>query len=181
MLTGPDLGHGHAWPPDRSPFLFETGMPGVFAAGDVRHGSAKRVASAVGEGSVAIQLLHRLFAADRLEPSGRPKEPRPTAGRVARSLTSRRPSASAARFSISSGADILDVARHAPAMTPGVLEHPQAVAVELVRDGAAAPWLRGQRALEHVVHVLHIDVQEDRGPPTVAARGRRLRGSRRRA
>ncbi len=49
-------------------------MPGVFAAGDVRHGSVKRVASAVGEGSVAIQLLHGLFAADRLHPRGRPKE-----------------------------------------------------------------------------------------------------------
>ena len=50
-------------------------MPGVFAAGDVRHGSVKRVASAVGEGSVAIQLLHRLFAADRLHPRGRLKQP----------------------------------------------------------------------------------------------------------
>jgi thioredoxin reductase (NADPH) len=50
-------------------------MPRVFAAGDVRHGSAKRVASAVGEGSVAVQLLHNLFAADRLHPRGRPKEP----------------------------------------------------------------------------------------------------------
>jgi thioredoxin reductase (NADPH) len=50
-------------------------MPGVFAAGDARHGSVKRVASAVGEGSIAIQLLHRLFAADRLQPRGRPEEP----------------------------------------------------------------------------------------------------------
>ena len=56
------------WPLDRGPFLFETSMPGVFAAGDVRHGSVKRVASAVGEGSVAIQLLHQLFAADQLAP-----------------------------------------------------------------------------------------------------------------
>jgi len=40
----------------------------VFAAGDVRHASAKRVASAVGEGSVAVQLLHNLFAADRMHP-----------------------------------------------------------------------------------------------------------------
>ena len=67
VLTGSDIGDGHAWQADRTPFLFESGMPGVLAAGDVRHGSAKRVASAVGEGSVAIQLLHRLFAADRLE------------------------------------------------------------------------------------------------------------------
>ena len=55
-------------------------MPGVFAAGDVRHGSIKRVASAVGEGSVAIQLLHRLFAAERLHPRGRPQEPEVAVG-----------------------------------------------------------------------------------------------------
>ena len=73
VLTGPDL-PDNGWPLDRSPFLLETGMPGVFAAGDVRHGSVKRVASAVGEGSAAIQLLHRLFAADHLHPRGRPKE-----------------------------------------------------------------------------------------------------------
>ena len=41
-------------------------MPGVFAAGDVRHGSMKRVASAVGEGSMAIKLIHELFAAEQL-------------------------------------------------------------------------------------------------------------------
>ena len=68
VLTGPDL--REAWPLDRSPFLLETSMPGVFAAGDARHGSVKRVASAVGEGSVAIQLVHGLFAADRLHPRG---------------------------------------------------------------------------------------------------------------
>jgi thioredoxin reductase (NADPH) len=81
VLTGTDL-PDNAWPLDRSPFLLETGMPGVFAAGDVRHGSVKRVASAVGEGSAAIQLLHRLFAADRLHPRGRPKDP----GEMARDL-----------------------------------------------------------------------------------------------
>ena len=48
-------------------------MPGVLAAGDARHGSVKRVASAVGEGSMAIQFLHGLFAADGLERHG----PRP--------------------------------------------------------------------------------------------------------
>jgi thioredoxin reductase (NADPH) len=74
ILTGTDL-PDNVWPLDRNPFLLETGMPGVFAAGDVRHGSVKRVASAVGEGSAAIQLLHRLFAADRLHPRGRPQEP----------------------------------------------------------------------------------------------------------
>ncbi|HYM57589.1 MAG TPA: FAD-dependent oxidoreductase [Solirubrobacteraceae bacterium] len=81
VLTGTDLRDDHAWPLDRSPFLLETSMPGVFAAGDVRHGSVKRVASAVGEGSVAIQLLHRLFAADRLHPRGHPKEPAVVIGR----------------------------------------------------------------------------------------------------
>jgi thioredoxin reductase (NADPH) len=81
VLTGTDLRDGPAWPLDRSPFLLETSMPGVFAAGDVRQGSVKRVASAVGEGSVAIQLLHRLFAADRLHPRGRPKEPAVAIGR----------------------------------------------------------------------------------------------------
>jgi thioredoxin reductase (NADPH) len=75
VLTGTDLRGDRTWPLARSPFLLETSMPGVFAAGDVRHGSAKRVASAVGEGSVAVQLLHSLFAAGRLHPRGRPKEP----------------------------------------------------------------------------------------------------------
>jgi thioredoxin reductase (NADPH) len=46
------------WPLERQPMLLETSMPGVFAAGDVRHGSVKRVASAVGEGSIAIPLIH---------------------------------------------------------------------------------------------------------------------------
>lgn len=75
VLTGTDLRGDDAWPLDRSPFLLETSMPGLFAAGDVRHGSIKRVASAVGEGSVAIQLLHRMFVADGMHPRGRPKEP----------------------------------------------------------------------------------------------------------
>ena len=81
VLTGADLRGDDAWPLDRSPFLLETSMPGLFAAGDVRHGSVKRVASAVGEGSVAIQLLHRMFAADGLHPRGRPKEPAVVLGR----------------------------------------------------------------------------------------------------
>ena len=66
VLTGADLRDDRDWPLERSPFPLETSMPGVFAAGDVRHGSVKRVASAVGEGSVAIELLHELFSADRL-------------------------------------------------------------------------------------------------------------------
>jgi thioredoxin reductase (NADPH) len=62
LLTGPDLLQGGrpppGWPPDRLPLPLETSLPGVFAAGDVRHRSIKRVASAVGEGSIAIQLVH---------------------------------------------------------------------------------------------------------------------------
>jgi thioredoxin reductase (NADPH) len=68
LLTGPELTAEHGWPLERDPSLLETSMPGVFASGDVRHGSTKRVASAVGEGSIAIQLIHGLLAAD--EPVG---------------------------------------------------------------------------------------------------------------
>ena len=61
ILTGPDLlDYTHArWPLDRAPLPLETSLPGVFAAGDVRRGSVKRVASAVGEGAVTIPLVHR--------------------------------------------------------------------------------------------------------------------------
>ena len=50
------------WPLQRHPYLFETSVPRVFAVGDVRSGSVKRVASAVGEGSVVVQLVHRVLA-----------------------------------------------------------------------------------------------------------------------
>ena len=50
------------WREDREPYLLETSMPGVFVAGDVRHGSVKRAASAVGEGSIAVQLMHQYLA-----------------------------------------------------------------------------------------------------------------------
>jgi thioredoxin reductase len=61
ILTGPDLpaGTGHRWPPGRPPLPLETSLPGVFAAGDVRQGSVKRVAAAVGEGAATIPLVHR--------------------------------------------------------------------------------------------------------------------------
>jgi len=63
ILTGPDLFADPArpglWPLKRDPFLLETSCPGVFAAGDVRHGSIKRVASAVGEGAVSVALIHQ--------------------------------------------------------------------------------------------------------------------------
>ncbi|HKR98477.1 MAG TPA: FAD-dependent oxidoreductase [Candidatus Dormibacteraeota bacterium] len=71
LLTGTDLPSDQAWPLERRPLLLETSMPGVFAAGDVRHGSVKRVASAVGDGSVAIQLLHQLFEFDELVSTNR--------------------------------------------------------------------------------------------------------------
>jgi thioredoxin reductase (NADPH) len=48
--------------PDRQPFMLETSVPGVFVAGDVRHGSVKRVASAVGEGSMAVMYVHRYLS-----------------------------------------------------------------------------------------------------------------------
>ena len=61
ILTGADV-VSERWPVDRPPLAFETSMPGVFAVGDVRHGSVKRVAGAVGEGSVAIGSVHQYLA-----------------------------------------------------------------------------------------------------------------------
>jgi len=60
-LTQDDLGVAH-WPLERSPYLLETSLPGVFAVGDVRCGNVKRVASAVGEGSIAVSFVHRALA-----------------------------------------------------------------------------------------------------------------------
>jgi thioredoxin reductase (NADPH) len=71
VRTGADLEKDGSWPLERSPLSLETSMPGVFAAGDVRHGSMNRVASAVGEGSIAIRLVHELFEADQLQPRDR--------------------------------------------------------------------------------------------------------------
>ena len=70
MLTG--AAAAVEWTLERPPYALETSAPGVFAVGDVRRGSVKRVASAVGEGSIAIQLLHDLFSADATTPIGRP-------------------------------------------------------------------------------------------------------------
>jgi thioredoxin reductase (NADPH) len=50
------------WTLDRDPYLLETSVPGIFVAGDVRHGSVKRVASGVGEGSIAVQFVHRYLS-----------------------------------------------------------------------------------------------------------------------
>jgi len=66
ILTGPDLirdgERPKGWALDRDPFLLETNVPGIFAVGDVRHGSVKRVASGVGEGSVAVQFIHQYLS-----------------------------------------------------------------------------------------------------------------------
>jgi thioredoxin reductase (NADPH) len=66
ILTGPDLmrdgEHPKGWELERDPFLLETNVPGIFAVGDVRHGSVKRVASGVGEGSVAVQFIHQYLS-----------------------------------------------------------------------------------------------------------------------
>jgi thioredoxin reductase (NADPH) len=59
VLTGPDVGADGDWRLDRDRYLLETSVPGVFACGDVRSGPVKRVASAVGEGSLAIAFVHQ--------------------------------------------------------------------------------------------------------------------------
>ncbi len=64
VLAGPDLKNQkhNPWKLDRDPYLLETTVPGIFVAGDVRFGSVKRVASSVGEGSIAIQFVHQYLA-----------------------------------------------------------------------------------------------------------------------
>jgi len=66
ILSGPDLlkdgKRPQGWTAERDPNLLETSVPGVFVVGDVRHGSVKRVASGVGEGAVAVQLIHQYLA-----------------------------------------------------------------------------------------------------------------------
>jgi thioredoxin reductase (NADPH) len=68
LLTGPDLAQDGRrpprWPLDRAPYYLETNVPGVFAAGDVRAGSVKRCASAVGEGAMAVAFVHRHLASN---------------------------------------------------------------------------------------------------------------------
>ena len=77
--------HNGSWPLERDPYLLETSIPGVFAVGDVRHGSIKRVASGVGEGSMAIAFIHQYFserqaAAEKID--SRSKDARPAKARV---------------------------------------------------------------------------------------------------
>jgi thioredoxin reductase (NADPH) len=65
IKTGPDLTADELltrrWPVARAPYLLETSLPGVFAVGDVRSGNVKRVASAVGEGSISVSFVHRVI------------------------------------------------------------------------------------------------------------------------
>jgi thioredoxin reductase (NADPH) len=78
ILTGRDVTARAGWPLDRQPLLLETSVPGVFAAGDIRSGSVKRVASAVGEGSAAVHQVHEYIAgAKRSVGSARPFAPEP--------------------------------------------------------------------------------------------------------
>ena len=74
LLTGEEFGDDCDWPLERRPCSLETSMPGVLAAGDVRHSSIKRVASAVGEGSIAIQLAQTLLASEQPDIGQLPQE-----------------------------------------------------------------------------------------------------------
>jgi thioredoxin reductase (NADPH) len=72
VLTGPEVSAADAWTLDRDPYLLETSVPGIFACGDVRSGPVKRVAAAVGEGSMAIAFVHQYLrdsAAQEAEPA----------------------------------------------------------------------------------------------------------------
>jgi thioredoxin reductase (NADPH) len=68
LVTGDDV-PADSWPLERRPLSLETSLPGVLAAGDVRHGSVKRVAAGVGEGSIAVQFVQRLFADGQVRPA----------------------------------------------------------------------------------------------------------------
>jgi thioredoxin reductase (NADPH) len=71
VLTGRDILQqpGANWTANREPFTLETSMPGVFAAGDVRHGSITRVASAVGDGATAVRLAHEYMRESQAIPA----------------------------------------------------------------------------------------------------------------
>jgi thioredoxin reductase (NADPH) len=88
ICTGRDVldleKQAHHWPLERAPYLLETSVPGIFAAGDVRHGSIKRVASGVGEGSMSIAFIHEYLDvadADSASPPGANGTARPSAAR----------------------------------------------------------------------------------------------------
>jgi thioredoxin reductase (NADPH) len=67
VLTGSDMRSASDWSLDRDPFLLESSVPGIFACGDVRFGPVKRVAPAVGEGSMSIAFVHQYLR--ELEPA----------------------------------------------------------------------------------------------------------------
>jgi thioredoxin reductase (NADPH) len=62
ILTGSDITSLQGWTADRDPLPMETSVPGIFAAGDVRHGSTKRVATSTGEGATAVRFIHEHLA-----------------------------------------------------------------------------------------------------------------------
>ena len=79
VLTGADVTKGGHWPGTRDPYLLETSVPGIFACGDVRYSPVKRVASAVGEGSMAIAFVHQYLQNETgsLRPEARAATPPP--------------------------------------------------------------------------------------------------------
>jgi thioredoxin reductase (NADPH) len=79
VLTGGDLSPG-VWPLERAPALLETSAPGVFAAGDIRHGSVKRVTTAMGEGATVMQLVHDYLERDEAPAPDSLRRPAPPSG-----------------------------------------------------------------------------------------------------
>ena len=79
VLTGPDMRSADRWTLDRDPYLLETSVPGIFACGDVRFGPVKRVAAAVGEGSMAIAFVHQYLKELDLVDGSRRQVAEPTA------------------------------------------------------------------------------------------------------
>jgi thioredoxin reductase (NADPH) len=80
VLTGPEMRAAGTWTLDRDPYLLETSVPGIFACGDVRSGPVKRVAAAVGEGSMAIAFIHQYLGSNNgHHASSRPEEDEPLA------------------------------------------------------------------------------------------------------
>jgi thioredoxin reductase (NADPH) len=79
VLTGPSIGTVAPWNVVRDPYLLETSVPGVFACGDVRSGPVKRVAAAVGEGSMAIAFVHQYLAQSAESTSAAARSPERTA------------------------------------------------------------------------------------------------------
>jgi thioredoxin reductase (NADPH) len=69
VMTGSDVSAAERWEPERDPYLLETSVPGVFACGDVRSGPVKRVAAAVGEGSMAIAFVHQYLRETQTQPA----------------------------------------------------------------------------------------------------------------